>query len=399
MQAPAAAPVDAYGTLQLLPSAPHDLIERAYWALVSRAKQRGPGAERLRLGDLNDAYATLINPERRAIYDEERGYARARFRQTVTFRRRGLLSRRVDAWTRLNHYELLHVTPDASADVIDAAYGFRCTQLMGSDIRLTLERRLVDEAYTTLVNAQRRAQYDAKTKIRPGTAVSSAADALDAAGEGADDAASRPAAGMEPAATDVAEAVAAGAAVDVAVDATQAPARTPISARRWPAFLRRTAERREADRAEHRRLIEAEQQRLRELGLAGEPPLPASEPEELETESVACFRFVDGPQAGQVVELSSGSLILGASESADVELQNPDGMIGPGHVRVWHRESDFLLHQLDSFSTTFVNGERLDLRIVILEPGDEVRIGPHVMVFERAATPVAPPASATPAQA
>jgi hypothetical protein len=49
---------------------------------------------------------------------------------------------------------------------------------------------------------------------------------------------------------------------------------------------------------------------------------------------------------------------------------------------VWRREDEYILHQLDSFSTTYVNGDRLDLRLAILEPGDEIRIGPHTLIFD-----------------
>jgi predicted component of type VI protein secretion system len=96
----------------------------------------------------------------------------------------------------------------------------------------------------------------------------------------------------------------------------------------------------------------------------------------------ARFMFTHGPQAGQTVGLTDHSLILGASEAADVVLDNPDGTIGSGHVRVWRREDEYILHQLDSFSTTYVNGERLDLRLAILERGDEIRIGPHTLIFD-----------------
>jgi predicted component of type VI protein secretion system len=91
---------------------------------------------------------------------------------------------------------------------------------------------------------------------------------------------------------------------------------------------------------------------------------------------------------GEVINLTENSIILGASDAADVRLANPDGMIGAGHVRVWRREDEFILHQLDSFTTTFVNGERLDLRLAILETGDEIRVGPHVLVFDQSEAPL-----------
>jgi predicted component of type VI protein secretion system len=103
----------------------------------------------------------------------------------------------------------------------------------------------------------------------------------------------------------------------------------------------------------------------------------------------AQFVFTRGPQTGEVVQLADHSVILGASETADVVLANPDGTIGSGHVRVWRRDGEYILHQLDSFSATWVNGDRLDLRLAILEPGDEIRIGHHTLVFDKITEPEA----------
>jgi hypothetical protein len=138
-------------------------------------------------------------------------------------------------------------------------------------------------------------------------------------------------------------------------------------------------------------VLEQEHRRLADLGLLGDAP------ERTPVEEVvgrAQFRFTDGPQAGERVVLADNSLILGASDAADVVLENPDGMIGAGHVRVWKRDDEYILHQLDSFSTTYVNGERLDLRLAILEPGDEIRVGPHTFIFDQAAVPDPAEASA-----
>jgi hypothetical protein len=129
-------------------------------------------------------------------------------------------------------------------------------------------------------------------------------------------------------------------------------------------------------------VIEAEHRRLAELVLLGDRPATPAVADEPELAGRPQFRFVDGPQAGVAIALAENSLILGASDAADVVLANPDGMIGAGHVRVWRRDGEYILHQLDSFSTTYVNGERLDL-------GDEIRIGPHTLVFDQAAVEAA----------
>jgi len=100
--------------------------------------------------------------------------------------------------------------------------------------------------------------------------------------------------------------------------------------------------------------------------------------------TLAGLVFTVGPFTGQTVALVEGSLIIGSNDIAGLVLPASDGTIGAGHARVWFRGGEYILHQLDTSKTTHVNGERLDLRMVILEAGDEIVIGPHTLRFERA---------------
>jgi curved DNA-binding protein CbpA len=382
-----AEPLDAYRVLQLMPSAPHDLIEQAYWVLVSRARARGSNSSSL--GRLNDAYATLINPDRRAEYDTAHHLAKLRTRPKLEMPKRPIFARTPKFTTRLTHYQLLDLDFEALPEVVDTAYVFHKAQLRRSDPRSMYLRALFEDAYETLSNPQERAAYD--EKVAPRRRKPEAARAPVTAPEPPPPAPLFP----EKAAPAIPEHLAAAPPPEAA-PAPPKPATEPGGMGRWVRGMFGTKDgapvKQRHDGKSHRELraeaeqnvIDAEEKRFAELGMLAEP-LPEQPPRPIIGR--ARFRFTDGPQAGQTIGLTNNSLILGASEAADVVLENPDGMIGAGHVRVWRREDEYILHQLDSFSTTYVNGERLDLRLAILERGDEIRIGPHTLIFDEVAVP------------
>ena len=69
---------------------------------------------------------------------------------------------------RRNYYRLLHVQPDAPAEVIKAAYRALMTihhPDKGGDAN---KASLVNEAYTVLADTKQRAEYDVKRSIKPG---------------------------------------------------------------------------------------------------------------------------------------------------------------------------------------------------------------------------------------
>jgi pSer/pThr/pTyr-binding forkhead associated (FHA) protein len=66
--------------------------------------------------------------------------------------------------------------------------------------------------------------------------------------------------------------------------------------------------------------------------------------------------------------------------------------IAPEHARIWLRQERYLLHHVGGLSRkTYVSGQEADW--VVLEPGDEVTIGSHRLVFEDARQPRAMPAA------
>jgi curved DNA-binding protein CbpA len=365
---------DPYRTLQVLPSAHRDLIEQAYWVLVGRTRARGSNSSSL--GRLNDAYGALINADRRAAYDLEHGLTKLATRSKFHMPKRPIFSRNARPTTRLTHYQLLDIDFEAVPEIVDTAYVFHKAQLR-SDAKSVYLRALIEDAHAVLASPKARAAYD--QKVAPRRRINASHQAASPAAElpPPPPAPLFPDARVEPAV--VAEAA---PAADADADATQRGLGKWV--RRRVTSAREHAQERREHRAELReQLAAAEQKRLAELVTMAEPPhdvVEAPRP----APGRAGFRFTDGPQAGQTISLTENSLILGASDAADVVLDNPDGSIGSGHVRVWRRDDEYILHQLDSFSTTFVNGERLDLRLAILEPGDEIRIGPHTLIFDAA---------------
>jgi len=275
---------------------------------------------------------------------------------------------------------------DVAADpaVIELAHQVRRRQLRGRDAAATFESSLVEQAFNTLKDPADRSQYDRKIKLviestEPGVTppaievqeeVSPAAPAVSAAAHGG---------------------ALHGPEAPMPVDAATLPARKRFSLPKLPHRSERVAR---AGQGEGELRIKslkeddgskfAERARLRELGLIDAKVVhdPAVDHVE-EVPSNARFVFTEGPLAGRRVGLVDGSLIIGSSDTADVVLPTSDGTIGAGHARVWCRDGEYILHQLDTFTTTYVNGERLNLRLIILEPGDEIAIGQHTFRFER----------------
>ena len=67
------APRDAYAILQIDPLAVPEVVDAAFRALARlRHPDRLPGSDGRAMAELNDAYAVLRDPARRATYDRER---------------------------------------------------------------------------------------------------------------------------------------------------------------------------------------------------------------------------------------------------------------------------------------------------------------------------------------
>jgi len=88
------------------------------------------------------------------------------------------------------------------------------------------------------------------------------------------------------------------------------------------------------------------------------------------------YKKKDGTQ--MEFELGDRPITIGRGTEADLVILDEKASRIHCGVRAW--DDDFLLKDLKSKNGTFVNGERVDM--ARLEPGDQIRVGNCVFVFE-----------------
>ncbi len=81
---------------------------------------------------------------------------------------------------------------------------------------------------------------------------------------------------------------------------------------------------------------------------------------------------VQGTELGRVRELKSDDMLIGRATDADLWLGD-DG-VSRKHARLTRVKNDFVLLDLNSANGTFVQGERIERRI--LKDGDQIQFGP-----------------------
>ena len=82
----------------------------------------------------------------------------------------------------------------------------------------------------------------------------------------------------------------------------------------------------------------------------------------------------------RVFELGGGPAVIGSSPRLATIVLN-GGDVAPEHTRIWLRDGRYLLHHVGGMSRkTLVGGKEADW--VVLEPGDELTIGPWRLVFD-----------------
>lgn len=85
--------------------------------------------------------------------------------------------------------------------------------------------------------------------------------------------------------------------------------------------------------------------------------------------------------AGHVFELGAGPSVIGTSPRTCTIVLPPSESIAAEHARIWLRDGRYLLHHVGGMSRkTYIAGREADW--VVLEPGDELTIGPHQLLFE-----------------
>lgn len=103
-----------------------------------------------------------------------------------------------------------------------------------------------------------------------------------------------------------------------------------------------------------------------------EPGDPSSAP--------AYLVFVEGPAAGTIMELETGSCVVGRGGAADVRLD--DKTVSREHAKFFLGEDGAVrVMDLETTNGTFVNADRTDR--AVLREGDHVEIGTTIIRFTR----------------
>lgn len=417
-QAATAAP-DFYKVLQIDPDAPQELIAEAYWHLAGRLQESPQDQTSLReqFAILNEAYATLISPPRRMAYDAtlprvarlrgERAHSigSAGQRSWVPLpghgRARQALGRELDC------YAVLGVDPSAEAAMIDRAYSL--LRLLGSDGPGSKVWELT-EAHAVLADPARRAAYDALISM-PG------------------EAAEPPVApeAQPPTATEVTaptpERPVPAAILEGWVAAMGRLLRHFV---RWAWLLSREGSRRFAawawpiTRKWSRRLAvwawraikalarlavgaikgaiaEYRQRQVLTQAIDDETvrsrlssqlaPVRGDAPERdspsLQATPQPAARLIveAGPQAGTILELRHEPVTLGTDDGCSLRLADDVGRVAAEHARIWRREEKFMICQASAGQPCILIGGRA-IPWAVLEDGDRIEIGAHVIQFQ-----------------
>jgi transcriptional regulator with GAF, ATPase, and Fis domain len=92
----------------------------------------------------------------------------------------------------------------------------------------------------------------------------------------------------------------------------------------------------------------------------------------------ARLEAVSGPLKGKVFSLAAGELSIGRDPSNEISLL--DSLVSRRHCIIRKEAEAFLLLDLESRNNTFVSG--VPIRERVLVPGDQIRVGNSVLVFQ-----------------
>lgn len=142
-----------YRVLHLQPDAPFEVVRSNYRALMTKLRAHPDlGGEHWTAALLNTAYAVLRDPQRRAAYDRAL-LERCDLATVAWGGKPPRHAKRAGGRNRRNYYRVLGVQNDAPGPVVRSAYEACC-------LRPNLDRALVDEAWNTLRDDERRRAYD-----------------------------------------------------------------------------------------------------------------------------------------------------------------------------------------------------------------------------------------------
>ena len=419
--------VDYYRLLQIDPDAPHELIAEAYWFLASRlrAEQSIRRSAEKELQALNDAYAALAGPAQRAAYDATQPQVPALRRMRAeraasTATQQSFLSRLLKKSPdihRLDYYELLCLDPAADSPLVARAYSIMRT--LHSRQALPDDRYMADLsiARDTLLDPQRRAEYDRQRAQASTTVVDKRTEET-----GAGASAKAP---VERESTESKVAASSTAVASVEAEAPapvrdRKPSRTAVVARKTASTIARivaacgralargvVAGARRIARgsalvlniaANGVRAISAASNRRRQsqpTRVEETPPdlpdrrqlrerIPAPyRAEDSENLCLARLHIVDAKGTRQV-DLGNRPMVLGSGIDCDVALEPQNG-VAAEHAQIWCADGRFLVRSLSPIHQTLVNGQRINW--ALLEDGDEIEIGRCRIRFEADSLP------------
>ncbi|HXK33451.1 MAG TPA: hypothetical protein VNM91_05485 [Dehalococcoidia bacterium] len=310
---------DPYVTLRLHPSAPRGLVVQAYLALLRRPWLRANGAGSDGVRALDEAYALLMDTDRRAAYDR---------------------AHPAPAPAADDLYAILGVHPSADDEIIRVAYDHAC-RAAGEH---SAGRQRIEEALRTLSNPQLRARYDTMPARTGGL----------------------PAAAATPGGTSPGR--------RSSRDEGAAHGATGRSIR---LFGRRNS------KAPRESAAETRLRALRDPDLTEEAASPAgAEPAPGAAAPAAGagaeLVFVAGPHAGRRIPLDGSPFVL---EDLDAASRRP-ARVGQGETwtTIWRQGGSYLLRH-PARKDVRIGGRRSDGLLVVLEDGDEITIGAHAMRF------------------
>ncbi|GBD13029.1 Chaperone protein DnaJ [bacterium HR24] len=328
-----------------------------------------------------------------------------------------------------DYYQVLHLDPLASAEVVELAYAHLSKKysLAGAGERVLA----VEEAYRVLSDPQLRASYDAQRAMaRAAVPQRPLAPPVAAPPERPPRAAPAPApAEAAPArprerrprqvpAVLPALARAAAEAARWGATALGATARALWRAwqKLWPVLVRATVTGIRAAARGARSLAGALASRRQARAAALPPPAPPAAPPRAQSTSPGLERLLqvrgrtvvgppqgtltesaappqaaapptarlvvlEGPMAGRSFELRPDAAItLGTDPDCEIVLEAPSGALPPQLARIWPREDRFMLHLLAPEVPATIQGRPLVW--VVLEDGDLLELGPYRLRFE-----------------
>lgn len=90
---------------------------------------------------------------------------------------------------------------------------------------------------------------------------------------------------------------------------------------------------------------------------------------------------IEGPDPGERVEVAAKPVVIGRKTPADWLLVE-DPLVSRIHCRLWVKDGELMVADLDSTNGTYLNG-RLVMGSMVWPEGSRLEIGSHVLEHQR----------------